>query len=832
MRFAGWMVVSAFAVPAWAAPHLLLNDRGYFAEPGLNVMSFSDYYPDGHQTGVTIIQHGVRVAANGDLRLEASPGQWSPMPATGERTVDTRTNTVSRHLSYPDPARNRTGFNPIEYPDVSLGYTVSVTPLEGDSFRIRVDLDQPLPRELAGKAGFNLELFPGELFGKSWVLDGRSGIFARQADGPMISDAGGEQIAAPLASGRTLVVAPESDTQRLTITSNTGTLALLDGRGNLNNAWFIVRGLVSTGATASAIDWTVTASVIPGWRSKPVLQINQLGYHPRQPKRLVIEEDPADTVTDIVHLYRLTPDGKQEVKSGEPARWGPFLRYAYRTWDFSDVTTPAMYQISYRGETTQAFKIGDDVLDRHAWQPTLEYFLPVQMCHMRVEEKYRVWHGLDHMDDALMAPVDLNHFDGYVQGPSTLTRFRSLDHVPGLDAGGWHDAGDYDLRVESQMGTTWLLAAMIEEFGLDYDATTIDETRRLVLIHQPDGKNDAVQQLEHGLLSVLGGYHALGRLYRGIQDATLHQYTLLGEAANSTDNVVGKPVAGLGNYFQSVPIPADDRLVFTEDNPDREITIAGQLATVARVMKSRDAGVAADSLATARALAGRAYDRARDVEGRTLAMAELYRTTGEQSYLRRLLALKPDIVAHIDRAGWALAGVIDRIHDAGFKSDVRKAVAGYEARLAASAATDSPYGVPYKPDIWGAGWTIQEFGVRQWMLHKGWPDLVPVANFVNALDFVLGVHPGENNSSFVSGVGARSTTVAYGFNRADWTYVPGGVVSGTALIRPDLPELKVWPYFWQQTEYVMGGGETNYMFLALAVNRLYEPPGTGVTQHD
>jgi hypothetical protein len=42
------------------------------------------------------------------------------------------------------------------------------------------------------------------------------------------------------------------------------------------------------------------------------------------------------------------------------------------------------------------------------------------------------------------------------------------------------------------------------------------------------------------------------------------------------------------------------------------------------------------------------------------------------------------------------------------------------------------------------------------------------------------------------------------------------VISGTALIRPDLPELKVWPYFWQQREYVMGGGAENFMFLALA----------------
>ena len=63
--------------------------------------------------------------------------------------------------------------------------------------------------------------------------------------------------------------------------------------------------------------------------------------------------------------------------------------------------------------------------------------------------------------------------------------------------------------------------------------------------------------------------------------------------------------------------------------------------------------------------------------------------------------------------------------------------------------------------------------------------------------------------------------MAYGANRADWSHIPGGVISGTALIRPDLPELKVWPYFWQQSEYVMGGGATDYMFLALAANAIY-----------
>ena len=89
-----------------------------------------------------------------------------------------------------------------------------------------------------------------------------------------------------------------------------------------------------------------------------------------------------------------------------------------------------------------------------------------------------------------------------------------------------------------------------------------------------------------------------------------------------------------------------------------------------------------------------------------------------------------------------------------------------------------------------------------------------------ALNFILGCHPGSNQASFASGVGAQSATVGYGLNRADWSYIPGGVISGTALIRPDFPELLTFPFLWQQTEYVLGGGSSHYMFLVLAAEQL------------
>lgn len=40
-----------------------------------------------------------------------------------------------------------------------------------------------------------------------------------------------------------------------------------------------------------------------------------------------------------------------------------------------------------------------------------------------------------------------------------------------------------------------------------------------------------------------------------------------------------------------------------------------------------------------------------------------------------------------------------------------------------------------------------------------------------------------------------------------------------ALIRPDYPELLTFPFLWQQTEYVLGGGSPHYMFLVLAAKQ-------------
>lgn len=830
------IMVTSIDCAACQEPEFKLNKAsGYFQNRGVDVMAFDDIYPEGHQSGVSVIMHGNRVATNGDIRFEQTPGQWQPVPKQGERELDDAANTITTTLGYPDTLRHLNGFNPMIYPDFEFNYKVIVKG-EGTSVKVTVDLDRPIPEKFVGKICFDLELFPGALFGKPWIMDNRQGIFPEQPNGPILAlspnymhtgnygqtDAKADMkhlsgdnkgynpmiaddlIAEPYAVGKRFTLRPEDPFNRLTIESKGTDLKFYDGRMNHNNGWFVISSEVPAGATKNAIQWVITPNVVDTWKYAAVVQTSQVGYHPNQAKTAIIELDKQECERVNPLLFKITETGEKLAYSALGQEWGQFLRYNYLKFDFTDIREEGLYKVRYGTSESSVFRIAGDVYDRGVWQPVLEYFLPVQMCHMRVNEKYRAWHGLCHDDDARMAPVNYNHFDGYVQGPSTLTEYKPGDVVPGLNIGGWHDAGDFDLRVESQSGEFYTLTLAYEAFGVNYDATTIDQDTRITEIHQPDGKNDILQQIEHGVLSVVGGYRALGRLYRGIICNDLRQYVLLGDSAAITDGIKGN---------------GDDRWVFTENNPPRELTTAAHLAAASRALKGFNDPLSAQAMEAATELfrVTDGTDRAR--VAKVHAAVELLLTTGEREYKDFLLSETEFIVGTIDKVGWFVARAEKAMQDAAFTKAIHEALPALKEQFARQ-STETPYGIPYRPHIWGAGWGIQRMGYEYYFLHQAYPDVFDPDMIFNALNFVLGCHPGSNTMSFASGVGAKSATVGYGLNRADWSYIPGGVISGTALIRPDFPELLVFPYLWQQAEYVLGGGSSHFMFLALATQQI------------
>ena len=825
---------SISGLTTYAQNFKLDTNSGYFQNRGVNVMAFDDIYPEGHQSGVSIIMHGNRIATCGDIRFEPTPGQWQPVPKQRERKMDDATNTITTWLSFPDSSRHQTGFNPMIYPDFVFNYTVNVRGV-GEAIVVTVDLDRPIPAEFVDKIGFNLELFPGALFGKPWIMDGKQGIFPRQPNAPLLVQPenyaytgnfnpdgkadlehlsghhrgynpilADDIIAAPYAVGKRFTVCPDDPANKFTIETKGTDLKLYDGRMNHNNGWFVVRSDIAPGITEGAIQWIITPNVITEWKYKPVVQISQVGYHPDQPKVAIIETDKRESGREIPYLCKITENGEEKVFSNAGEEWGQFLRYNYLRFDFSNIKEEGLYKVYYGSSESSVFRIAGDVYDRGVWQPVLEYFLPVQMCHVRVNEKYRVWHDDCHEDDARMAPVNFNHIDGYVQGSSTLTKYKPGDVVPGLNVGGWHDAGDFDLRVESQSGECYILALTYETFNTNYDVTSIDQNKRVVEIHQPDGRNDILQQIEHGLLSVVGAYRSLGRLYRGIICNDLRQYVLLGDAGAMTDGLIGND---------------DDRWVFTENNPLRELMAAAGLAASSRVMKGFNDTLSAQALEAAKTLFQVTEADERAKSAKIQAAVELYLTTGEKIYKDYLLSETEYIAENINRVGWFTGRADKKMDDAKFTKTIKEALPKFKEQLDTQAA-ETPYGIPYRPHIWGAGWEIQRLGYQYYFLHESYPEIFEPDMVFNALNFVLGCHPGSNTASFVSGVGAKSAIPGYGLNRADWSYIPGGVISGTALIRPDFPELLEFPYLWQQVEYVMGGGSSHYMFLVLAAQEM------------
>lgn len=814
-----------------SAQDFKVNKTGYFNYKGVDAMLFNDYYPEGHQGGVSIIMHGKRVVTNGDIRFDETPGQWQPVPR--KISSEQKGNALITRLAYPDSTRHATGFNPMFYPDMQLTYTVTLE-AKGKGFEVTVDLDQPIPERFIGKAGFNLEIFPGWVFGKPYLMDGKSGIYPQQANGPVqVTDSYTEHlgdfhmkgksladfdqfndyteyspytadkiVAEPYAVGHKFTSRPDDPYTRFTITSETAPLKLYDGRMNHNNGWFVLRSEIPAGKTKGAIKWYIEPNVVSDWTYEPKIEVSQVGYMPNQQKVAIIEIDPREAVKPTATLVKFTDDGEQVVKTLDVKKWEGdfFLRYTYAKADFTDVTESGAYVIRYGGCESPVFQIDENVFGRGVWQPVIEYFLPVQMCHMRVADKYRVWHDACHMDDATVA-LPGNLFDGYDQKEGVTGKVKHGDHYK-LNVGGWHDAGDFDLRPGSQIGESYILAQAYEAFHPEIDVTSIDFNKHVTEIHQPDGKNDVLQQIENGALTTVQGYLALGKVYRGIICHKIRQYVLLGDSSSMTDNVPGNE---------------DDRWVFLDGG--NGLNFAGNFAAVGRVLKGHNDTLATHCINIALELYNAAPDDAPGSRQKVGAAIELYKTTGEQKYFDFVMKNWDSVVASASTNPSSTAEFARGLEgNKKYKKQYaayREALLKYRDRLDKQTA-ETPYGVPYRPDIWGAGWTIQSFGKNHYPLVANFPDIFDPAPLINAMNFVLGVHPGSNQQSFASGVGSQSATVGYGLNRADWSYVPGGVVSGTAVIRPDYPELLVWPYLWQQVEYVLGGGSSNYMFLVLA----------------
>ena len=122
---------------------------------------------------------------------------------------------------------------------------------------------------------------------------------------------------------------------------------------------------------------------------------------------------------------------------------------------------------------------------------------------MYVNEGYRVWHGEPFKEGYRQAPRNTDHFDLHDQGPTTDTRFKDLELIPGLNVGGYFDAGDFDIETGSNISVVQNLVRAWELFRSDRDQTFVSQEQRYVDLHRPDGTPDILQYIEHGVLNLV-----------------------------------------------------------------------------------------------------------------------------------------------------------------------------------------------------------------------------------------------------------------------------------------------------------------------------------------
>ena len=842
-------VLCAFAACSKTGPGKLeINERGYFETQGVNVLVYSNRYQgvfcDEKTAGVEIVQRGVRIATGGGVRLMNTPEQWDIYSTLTERDIDTLGGVISCHF---------------KYQDYEFEYDLKVKE-EGTGFRMWVELDKPVPENLVGKAGLNMEFFPATYFGKTYLVDGQSEIFPRypSSDTEMrpydekipqfwglstFDDRGRNEfiVPKPISKGHNLVLAPEDEALRVAFSSETE-LNLFDGRDLSQNGTFVVRSYLPAGKTGKVLEWLVNPTPNAEWIREPNVGFSQIGYTPAQKKVAVIELDRNDKVAAKAKIWRVNADGSHTlVLTPAVKEWGVFYdRYNYAQCDFSDVREPGTYFIEYKDVKTNPFPINVNVYDGK-WYNTMDVWLPVQMDHMMVNEAYRVWHGRSHMDDAVQAPTNYQQQDGYRMGNTTNTKYKPYEHIPGLAVGAWYDAGDFDIQSGTVIGLTNQLAELWDVLRPERDQTFIDQKTQFVDIHRPDGVPDMIQQVEHGALNLCAQIENIGFIAGGIVQGTMHQYHHLGDAVTITDGYIYdpslKPYEVRGNRSGTL----DDRFAFTNNggNPMGNANVCAALAHAARVLapympetaerckknalklwKDMDefqARQARNPQANANANGMR---NNRNMGGdRSGAAIQLWLLTGDDKYKEMFL---PMVMRQIEMAKNAPQGAEDnrtgggsamrapRVNittalsllpymDDDFKAQLREVIPVF-VEDAKRTAESTPYGVPVAGGTWGGSERVISWAQNNYMVWRYYPDLIDPELVLSGLNFIYGNHP-YSNVSFVTAVGVNTKKVAYGNNRADYTFIPGGIAPGLVLLQPDLLEHKDdYPFLWGENE--------------------------------
>jgi hypothetical protein len=320
----------------------------------------------------------------------------------------------------------------------------------------------------------------------------------------------------------------------------------------------------------------------------------------------------------------------------------------------------------------------------------------------------------------------------------------------------------------------------------------------------------------------------IGHPVRGIVVPNLHQYHHLGDASTETDNLPYNPELKPYQTDGKSSGTMDDRWVFTTRNTFLDYYTAAALAAANRALKGYNDTLADQCLFYAKKLwdeddsiSRRDTSQFSSGLGRSMnvsAALQLYITTKDERYAQRFKDVIWPMLDQSIMSGMTVGLQAYPFMDKDYQDRLRDYVVRYK-KMCDDLNKENPYGVPLSGGGWGGNGRIINWGTTNYYANKYFPDIISSEYVYKGLNYIFGCHP-YSNISFVSSVGTRSKKITYGNNRADFSFIAGGVVPGVLLLKPDFPENKEdWPFLWGENEVTVGIC-ADYILLSTAVNQL------------
>ena len=448
---------------------------------------------------------------------------------------------------------------------------------------------------------------------------------------------------------------------------------------------------------------------------EPDIMTNQVGYTPNAKKTAVFRDVTNETSFSVINA-----DTKSVVYTGELYGETENLYAEEFDWlgDFSEITEPGRYYITCGNlDDSYEFEISDDIYSNLLDDSVKMLYL--QRC------------GCEVVDSEF----------GHPACHTSLATIYGTNQTIDV-SGGWHDAGDYGRYVVPAAKT-------IADLLYAYDRAPELYGDNLGIPESGNGIPDILDEVRYELEWMLKMQAESGGVYHKVSCATFPGYVM---PQDETKPLIVTPVSTTStadfcasmalayeyyydidkNFAEKCLDAAEKAWSFLEKNPDLIFTDPSDIVTGS-------------------------YEDSRDTDERYWAAAQMYRATGEQSYLDYLNSTNAK--TGLD---WSTVGDYGNIALLTMDGIDKSSTAYQNALTAVKKQADgfaaitkyNPYGVSLTSFNWGSNMTVANAGIILGLYY----DITGDETYNNAslanLHYLLGTNP--NGVCYMTGYGTVS----------------------------------------------------------------------------